>query len=314
MLKQQNPLKCLKKRMSFSLSLAKSINHKYNLPEVLSKAPLIARPKKISPHSFYAKLCSIRLCEAAVQENGDSFGVFEIGPLEAGHGVTLGSTLRRAILGAITGSAITGFTINEASHEFSVVGNIKEDMLDVASNLKALRINCESPQDSILGQAWITGPKIITGGMLQFPHNTATILNPNQYICTVTAGIARIDVEVSSGAGYEKVLDQKKEATLAWTNYANETELAKPNLLPINANFSPIKNVSYKVKLGHDMHGTISDIVEFTVVTNGTYSPRRALLDGAKEILELFYPLIIDPKLERATVKLREVESVQKHF
>nr|QOU10719.1 RNA polymerase alpha subunit [Spumella sp. Baekdong012001B8] len=298
MLTYQNFSKCAKKRTCIRLNLAKRVNTfrpKRNLPALLHKVPPIFKPKTICPRSFYDRICNIKSREIITQENGDITGTFEIGPLEMGQGVSLGSALRRSILRALTGSAITSFKANEASHEFYVIPNIKEDMLDIASNLKALRIKRGALNYSVLGQTWAIGPKIITGGMLEFPRETVTILNPNQYICTITSGAARLDVEVACASGYNTAFEQRKRVVA--NTGVHEGNGKKSMLIPIGANFSPIKAVSYKVKLGHDTHGTLSDIVEFTVTTNGTYSPRRAILEGAKEVMELFYPLILEPKL-----------------
>ena len=315
MLKYQNALKTVKQRICVSLNLVKitkCTNRRRNVPEALDKLPRIYKRKLPLAGSVFGNLCKISSREIIHQKNGDTIGTFEIGPLEVGQGVTLGSTLRRAILGAVTGSAVTGFKINEALHEFSFISNVKEDMLEVASNLKALRITCGAISGSILGQLWASGPQIITGGMLNFPKNTAIILNPTQYICTVTSGVIRLDVEISNAAGYENAYERTKEASVALRSTKNKragnnknklpvlSESAKPTFLDIEANFTPIKAVSYKVKLGHDSHGILSDIVEFTVITNQTYSPRRAILEGAKEIMELFYPLILVPKLSVA--------------
>lgn len=277
----------LKIKALWSLKAAKDSSNSTELKQLLMMGSKACGSASRSDTGFFYNIAAV---ETIVKANGDIVGTFEIGPLETGYGVTLGSTLRRVILGARTGSAITSFKINDAKHEFSVIQNIKEDILDIAFNLKSLRLKAGALKNPVIGYACITGPQIVTGGMLRFPKKTVKVLNADQYICTVTDKVAILEVEVSSATSYEQfsdLTDEKNSATLS-----SISTTANPVFMRLDANFNSVKAVSYKVKLGHDEFGILSDIVEFTVTTNGTCSPLRIIIEGAKEILDLFYPLV----------------------
>lgn len=257
--------------------------------------------KKLKMKKYIENICESFPCivtsrEICVEENGDIKGIFEIGPLEIGQGINLGSTLRRAILGRTTGCVVTGFKLNDARHEFSSVSNIKEDLLDVIANLKGINFRAEALDNFVIGHVCCYGPKIITAGMFSFGNEMVSITNPNQYICLVTAGPVILEIEVSNATGYVQAsnIETEKESNVISLK-ANEGTY--PAFIKIDANFSSVKKVNYKVKLGHDINGILSDIVEFTVVTNGTCSPRRIISEGAKEVLKLFYPLLLTPEL-----------------
>lgn len=294
MLKCNGSFKFLKAKAFFALKATSNSNSNIDLKKYSLIDNKVCRPLSTSdivedfPYSITAS-------ETTIKANGDIIGTFEIGPLEVGQGVTLGSTLRRAILGALTGNSITRFRINDAKHEFSVIKNVKEDILDIASNLKALRFKAGALKQPVIGYALITGPQIITGGMLRFPQQTVKILNVDQYICTVVNGAAVLEVEISGAAHYERFSDLTDAKNSSALNLVSTT--ANPMFINLDANFSCVKAVSYKVKLGHDQFGILSDIVEFSITTNGTCSPFRVILEGTKEILELFYPLILSSKI-----------------
>lgn len=254
-------------------------------------------------------------CLTPPLEEYDNLEYFEVFPLEAGQGITLGSTLRRAILGQMTGSAVVGFRFNEAKHEFSSNPNVKEDLLEIAGNLQQIKFyhGCKNP--SLTGRILVRGPKIITAGMFDFPGQTIEVLNKEQYICTVTEGFVYLEIRVQTAAGYQNAVERNPEIYGDSTEFGYEvfeaSDFMDKRMMKIDANFSPVKSVNYKVTLAYDANGNLSEKVIFTIVTTGTYLPEHAIQDGTKEILNLFYPLLLTEELFEVGAHLAVEESLK---
>lgn len=240
-------------------------------------------------------------CLTPPQAPYDNVEYFEVFPLEIGQGITLGSTLRRAILGQTSGSAVVGFRFNEAKHEFSSSTNVKEDLLEIAGNLQQIKFFHGCKKASVMGRVMAIGPKIITAGMFEFPFQTIEILNKEQYICTVTEGYVFLEIRVQTAAGYKNAVERNPEIYGDSSEFGQEifeaSHFTQQRMMKIDANFSPVKAVNYKVTLAYDIKGNLSEKVVFTVATTGTYLPKHAIQDGTKEILNLFYPLLFTEDL-----------------
>ena len=198
-------------------------------------------------------------------------------PLERGFGVTMGNALRRVLLSSLQGAAVTAIQIDGVLHEFSSIPGVREDVTDIVLNIKslALRMHGEGPKRVRL-QA--TGPGEITAGMIETTHDVE-IIDPSVVICTLDQG-AKISMELTihSGKGYVPAGQFK-------------TEDSPIGLIPIDAMFSPVKRVSYKVENTRVGQVTDYDKLSLEVETNGAVAPDTAVALAARILqdqLQLF--------------------------
>jgi DNA-directed RNA polymerase subunit alpha len=126
--------------------------------------------------------------------------------------------------------------------------------------------------------------------MLNLPKGILKIINPNQYICTITdSSDFYLEVDIERGKGYRLVDEIRKKAK-------NEKVIdSKPSTLLVDAIFMPIKKVNYKIKLIHDSKGNIKESLEIQILTNGSITPKRSIQEGLKILMNLLYPLFITP-------------------
>lgn len=246
--------------------------------------------------------------ENYIDGNNSHYGSFLIEPLELGQGITLGNSLRRTLLSDLTGLAITGARINNLKHEFSIVDGLREDILEVLLNLKEIIFKSsfsfkENKSDrhgmKIKGFLKAKGPIVVTAGMFNLPKNIITIINPNQYICTIIDNSEiYLEIDIEKGKGFrltdENVKYRKK----------NHYQINKASTLLIDALFMPIKKVNYKIKLIHDTEGNIKESLNLEILTNGSITPQRSLQEALKILVNLFYPLFISPNFLTASSEL----------
>jgi DNA-directed RNA polymerase subunit alpha len=217
------------------------------------------------------------------------YGSFLIEPLDIGQGTTVGNTIRRILLSNFTGFSITGVRINNLKHEFSVIEGIREDTLEVLLNLKNIIFqSCFSKKEKNIkskGFLCIQGPSIITAGMFQLPKNQLMIINPSQYICTLSTNTEiYMEIDIDNNIGYNFTEDNQQKFV----------DSNKVTTLVLNSLYIPIKKVNFKIKLIHDSYGNLKESLFLEIVTNGSLSPKRSLQEAIKLILNLFYPLLIN--------------------
>jgi DNA-directed RNA polymerase subunit alpha len=234
--------------------------------------------------------------ESYIDQDQNHYGCFLIEPLEIGQGITLGNALRRTLLSDLSGFAITGVRINNLKHEFAIIEGLREDILEVLLNLKELVFKGsfffkeKNSQEKLKGFLNIKGPIIVTAGMFNLPKNRVKIINPNQYICTlVDDSELYIEIDIENGKGYRLSEETKKQ------KLDEKFSPVTPSTLLIDAIFMPIKKVNYKVKLIHDTQGNIKESLHLEILTNGSITPKRAIQEALKVLMNLFYPLFVDP-------------------
>jgi DNA-directed RNA polymerase subunit alpha len=198
-------------------------------------------------------------------------------PLERGFGLTLGNALRRVLLSSLRGAAVTAIQIDGVLHEFSSIPGVREDVTDIVLNVKslALRMHGEGPKRIRLSA---TGPGEITAGMIETGHDIE-VVEPDLVICTLDEG-ARISMEmtVSGGKGYVPASAHRDEDTPI-------------GLIPIDAVFSPVRRVSYKVENTRVGQVTDYDKLSLEIETNGVVSPDDVVALAARVLqdqLQLF--------------------------
>ncbi|HVM38042.1 MAG TPA: DNA-directed RNA polymerase subunit alpha [Sphingomicrobium sp.] len=213
------------------------------------------------------------------QAGGDARrrAVFVAEPLERGFGMTLGNSLRRVLLSSLQGAAVTSIRIEGVLHEFSSLAGVREDVTDIVLNVKqiALRMEGEGPKRLSLSA---TGPADVTAGMIQTTGDIE-VTNPDQLICHLDEG-ATLNMELTAdiGKGYQPAA-------------ANRPADAPIGLIPVDALYSPVRQVAYKVentRVGQELD---YDKLTLTIETDGTVSPEDALGYAARILqdqLQLF--------------------------
>lgn len=199
-------------------------------------------------------------------------------PLERGFGLTLGNAIRRVLLSSLQGGAVTAIKINGVLHEFSVVPGVREDVTDIVLNIKglAVAVHGEGPKMMTLKAE---GPCEVTAAMIETGHDVE-IKNLNHVICNLDAG-AKINMEltVNTGKGYVPA-------------YQNKAADAPIGVIPVDAIYSPVKKVSYKVD--NTRVGQVTDYDKLTMVveTNTVISPEDAVALAARILQDQLKPFI----------------------
>lgn len=206
-----------------------------------------------------------------------------IEPLEKGYGHTLGVSLRRVLLTSIEGSAVTKVRIDGIQHQFSSLEGMREDVVEFILNLKQLRFNLENETEVIV-KLDAKGPKTVTGADLSLPAGV-TLSNPDQELAILSGKkTLSAEITVSRGLGYA---------------LASEQTVTTLGDIPVDASFSPITRVAYKVEATRVGRRTDFDKLIIETWTDGTIEAKDAL-DRAAKILVAHFKQIYDPIIVEA--------------
>jgi DNA-directed RNA polymerase subunit alpha len=202
-----------------------------------------------------------------------SHGRFNIGPLESGYGITLGNALRRVLLSSLTGAAITSIRVSGVHHEFSEIPGVREDMTALVLNVKRLRLKLHNNESARL-QVEVKGEGIITAGDLECPPHVE-IMNPDLPLLTADAPETELDMELVAQVG---------------RGYSPSEERGKLPIgeIPVDAIYSPVVKTSYAVERARIGQATDYDRLIIEITTDGTISPRDALSEAAKMLVQHF--------------------------
>lgn len=209
-----------------------------------------------------------------VLENDGQKGVFEVTPLIKGFGNTIGSALRRTLYSATPGSAATMVSFEGVSHQFTTISGAKDDVLHMLLNLKKLRVKKHSEGDVILNLD-VTGPGDITAADFEADSNVE-IINKDLLITSLSAKKDKLKakVTISDGYGYVQV---------------DEAETTPIGTIALDANYSPIVNVTVSVEDTRVGRDTNFDKLTMEVLTDGTADPEEAMRNAAKVLKEFFF-------------------------
>ncbi|MBM3556885.1 MAG: DNA-directed RNA polymerase subunit alpha [Alphaproteobacteria bacterium] len=215
------------------------------------------------------------LVEAGVDAKRHATLVAE--PLERGYGHTLGNALRRVLLSSLQGAAVTSIKIDGVLHEFSSIPGVREDVTDIVLNIKglALRMHGDGPKRMILKAE---GPGEIVAGRIETGHDI-DVLNPQHVICTLDKG-GRINMELTVNTGKGYVPAER-----------NRPEDAPIGLIPVDALYSPMVRVAYRVEPTREGQVLDYDKLTMQVETNGALTPDDAVAYAARILqdqLQLF--------------------------
>jgi DNA-directed RNA polymerase subunit alpha len=200
-------------------------------------------------------------------EGDDTYGKFEIEPLEPGFGTTLGNTLRRVLLSSLWGAAVTSIQIEGVAHEFTSVAHVKEDVTEIILNLKQLCLKSFT-EDPITLTLDVKGPAEVRASDIQAPADVE-VVNPELYICTLAAkGHLRMEMTVERGKGYIPAERNKHEGQPI-------------GVFPIDAIFSPVTKANFLVEKTRVGQSTDFDRLNLEVWTDGTITPEEAVSSAA---------------------------------
>jgi DNA-directed RNA polymerase, alpha subunit, bacterial and chloroplast-type len=214
---------------------------------------------------------------ASIEDVSDTSATFLIEPLHSGYGNTLGNSMRRVLLSSIRGGAIVAFRIEGATHEFTTVEGIKEDVVDIMLNLKGvrLRVHTDEPVELRLEK---TGG-VITAGDIQ-ANGEVEVVNPDHIIATVDDPKKTVimDLVAEAGRGYQTIED------------SSESRLHS-DMIALDAVFTPVLRVRYKVDPTRVGDETDLDKLTMTIETDGTMTPREAFEEAAAILVNQYTAL-----------------------
>ena len=215
---------------------------------------------------------------ARVEDNSANSSTFVIEPLHAGYGNTLGNSLRRVLLSSIRGGAIVAFRIEGATHEFTTVPGVTEDVVDIMLNLKGVNVKVHSDEPVEL-RLEKKGAGVVTAGDIKTTADVE-VMNPEQVICTIDdpKKTVVIDLVVEAGRGYQSIED------------ASKTRIHS-DMIALDAMFSPVTRVRFKVDPTRVGQETNLDKLELTVETDSSITPREAFEEASAILVNQYTAL-----------------------
>jgi len=209
-----------------------------------------------------------------------TFGRFTAEPFERGFGTTVGNSLRRILLSSLEGAAITKVRIPNISHEFTQIAGVQEDVADVLLNVKGLVVSMDSDEPKTM-RLFAEGPGEVTADLIQ-ADPSIRIHNPGKVLATLTAKTElAMEFTVSRGRGYVPAMET-----------IDPTEDQVIGDIPIDAIYSPVLRVRYRVEDTRVGQRTNYDKLIIDLWTNGTISPEMALVEAAKILRKHLNPFV----------------------
>ena len=228
-----------------------------------------------------------------VKELSKTSAEFVIKPLYPGYGNTLGNSLRRVLLSSVKGAAITAFSIEGTTHEFTAIPGVREDVVDIILNLKNIRfkMHTDAPVELTLEmkgdkQSEKDGDKRVVAGDIKLPSEVE-IANPNQTICHIDDPkyVLKMHFVVEAGRGY-LTIDQSSDTRL------------HSDMIAVDAVFTPVLRVRYKVENTRVGQDTNLQQLTLTVDTDGTITPKEAFEEAAAILVNQYKALAGSTEVE----------------
>lgn len=247
-------------------------------------------------------ILTFQMPDKVVMEKADDFhGLFEFKPLEKGYGVTIGNALRRVLLSSLEGYAIIGIKIHGVLHEFSTIEGVVEDVSEIVLNLKMVRFKRLAENPELKFTVSIKGQSVLTAGDFNKFTDQFQVLNPDHVICHLDPSVSlEMDIHLDKGRGYVP---------------AEENRIADNSFgyIPIDAIFTPIRNVKYSVENTRVEQKTDYEKLLIEIQTDGSIHPEDAL-KGAANILIKHFMLFADQTITFESPKQEEEETVDEDF
>jgi DNA-directed RNA polymerase subunit alpha len=219
------------------------------------------------------EITPLRIKNTKTQGN---YASYDIEPLDAGYGVTLGNSLRRVLLSSLPGAAVTSIRIEGVQHEFQDIPNVMEDVTDIVLNVKKLRLRSFSDHPVSM-RLEVNGERVVTAADIIAP-STVEIVNPELHLATLDNDNAHLDMElvVETGRGYVTA-DSKEDQPIG--------------VIPVDAIYTPVQKVNYTIEHTRVGQMTNFDKIILDITTDGTISPDEALRQSADILVRHFTSL-----------------------
>ena len=231
--------------------------------------------------------------EIKEEDKKSDYSKFVISPLEQGYGHTLGNSLRRVLMTSLTGAAVTTVKIAGVKHQFSTLKGMKEDIVEFVLNLKKIRFKIEGSNESVKIKLSVNGPGEVKAKDIKTPANV-TIANEELVLAYLNKGAKlNAEMQIEKGVGYSP---------------SEERGERKIGYIPVDATFTPVTRVNYKVEETRVVRVTNYDKLILEVWTDGTIIPKEALLQASR-ILISYFGQIVKPK-KRKKVKEEEADTL----
>lgn len=228
--------------------------------------------------------------------SNETEGQFEFRPLEPGYGITVGHALRRVLLNSLEGLAITSIRIEGVDHEFSTIKGVTEDVTEIILNLKQVRFKRQiQGMDNERVVVNVTGKTTLTAGDLGKFMTGFQVLNPDHVICNMESSVKiKIELNIGKGRGWVEATD-------------NKPLNAPHGVIPIDAIYTPIRQVNYVVENFRVEQKTDYEKLILNITTDGSVHPKEALKEAAKILIHHFM-LFSD---ERITLDTEEKQATE---
>jgi DNA-directed RNA polymerase subunit alpha len=239
-----------------------------------------------------------------LQKADDFEGIFEFKPLEPGFGQTIGNSLRRILLSSLEGFAISAVRIGGVDHEFASIKGVVEDTVDIVLNLKQIRLkpvvlDNTSAEEKIY--ITISGKNEFKAGDIEGFNNIFKVMNPDLHICTMESFVTlELELTVTKGRGYVPADD-------------NLPKDAPIGVIPIDAIYTPIKKVAYKVESTRVEQRTDYEKLTIDIKTDGTIHPEDAIKEASRIMIQHLM-LITDENITFNDSSSREDNIVDEHI
>jgi len=239
-----------------------------------------------------------------MQKANDFEGTFDFKPLEPGFGQTVGNSLRRVLLSSLEGFAISAVRIAGVEHEFATIRGVVEDVVDIILNLKQIRIKQLIADEDISSEKiylTISGKEEFRAGDIEEHTNVFKIMNPDLLVCNMEPFVnLEMELSITKGRGYVPADENlPKDAAIG--------------VIPIDAIYTPIKNVAYKVSNTRVGQRTDYEKLTIDVKTDGTIHPEEAIKDASRILIQHLM-LITDENITFEDGGSREDNIVDEHI
>jgi len=234
----------------------------------------------------------------------DFDGSFEFKPLEPGFGQTIGNSLRRVLLSSLEGFAISAIRVAGVDHEFSTIKGVVEDVVDIILNLKQVRIKPEIDMPDMESEKiylTISGKDKLTAADIEAHTNVFKVMNPDLIICNMDKSVnLEIELTVTKGRGYVPAHETlSKDAPIG--------------VIPVDAIYTPIKNVAYKIENTRVEQRTDYEKLILDIKTDGTIHPEDAVKEASRILIQHLM-LVTDENITFESEKSREDDIVDEHI
>jgi len=238
-----------------------------------------------------------------LQKANEFEGVFEFKPLEPGFGQTVGNSLRRVLLSSLEGFAVTSIRIQGVDHEFATIKGVEEDMVDIILNLKQVRLKQLIAGEEVQNEKiylHLNGKNVFRAGDIEDFTNVFRVMNPELVLCNMESNVSlEVELTIGKGRGYVP----------AEENLPKDSPIG---VIPVDAIFTPIKNVSYRVENSRVGQRTDYEKLILEVKTDGTVHPEEAVKEAARILIQHFM-LISDENITFDDASSKEDTVVDEH-